>query len=250
MLTSETTLAAVNGTGLTLGNLLRFLHLRRRLRPLVAEALVAQLLLAQARQAGLATTAAERQAAADAFRRRHGLDSADATHKWFDAQGLSVDDFEEVLEHDVLSARFRDHLTAVGVDSSFQAASAGFERLRLTQLLVRREDLAKEVASQVRDEGRNLEAVAAEQGLQVVQGELFQKDLEGPLAEALAGSPTAELVGPVGTQHGFVLVVVEERHPAALDAATRRRIQDELFVDWLHARMNEVTFEPLPREPS
>src|SRR5205085_80677 len=108
-----------------------------------------------------------------------------------------------------------------------------FERLRVAQVLVGRDDLARELASQVRDEGRGLEEVAREHGPEVVRHRLFRKDLSGPPAEPLASAGAGELVGPVATPEGFALVVVEERRPAELDAATRQRIQDELFDAWL-----------------
>ena len=106
-----------------------------------------------------------------------------------------------------------------------------------------RDDLARELASQVQDEGRDLEEVARAHGLPVVRHLLFRKDLGGPLAEALASAGTGELVGPVETPKGFALLVVEERLPAELDGATRQRIQDELFDAWLGGRMNQATFD-------
>jgi parvulin-like peptidyl-prolyl isomerase len=62
------------------------------------------------------------------------------------------------------------------------------------------------------------------------------------VAEALAGAKPGELVGPVGTPHGLVLLVLDECRPAELDEATRQRIQEELFQGWLADRMKEVTF--------
>jgi parvulin-like peptidyl-prolyl isomerase len=52
------------------------------------------------------------------------------------------------------------------------------------------------------------------------------------------------LVGPVATPEGFALVVVEERRPAELDAATRQRIQDELFDAWLAGRAGASSCRP------
>ena len=106
-----------------------------------------------------------------------------------------------------------------------------------------RDDLARELASQVRDEGRDLEGVAREHGLPVTRRRLFRRDLPGPLAKALATAQPGELVGPVGTPEGFALVVVEERRPAELDAATRQALQDELFDAWLAGWMNQATFD-------
>src|SRR4051794_12529129 len=91
-------IAGLPQTPLTLAGLLRGLHLQGRLGPLVREALAAQLVQEQARQAGLSAAAEELQAAADAFRRRHGLSAAADTHAWLAGRGMSADDFEASLE--------------------------------------------------------------------------------------------------------------------------------------------------------
>jgi hypothetical protein len=236
-------IAALPETQLTLAGLLRSLHRQGRLEPLVREALAAQVVQQQARQAGLAATAEELQAAADFFRRTHGLHGAADTRAWLTARGLSEDDFEAVLEQEILTVKLRSHLTAAEVDGRFAAEPAGFERLRLALLLVGRDDLARELASQVRDDGRDLEGVAREHALAVVHRQLFRKQLDGSLAQALASAKTGELVGPVGTPQGFVLLVIEERQPAELDAETQQSIQNELFTTWLADRMKEATFD-------
>ncbi len=238
--------ASLPETRLTLGGLLRWLHTQGRLGPLVREALAAQLVRQEARQAGLAATADELQAAADSFRRRRGLHSAADTRAWLEARDLSDDDFEAALEQDVLAAKLRAHLTGAVVDGAFAADPTGFERLRLAQVVVGREDLARELASQVRDEGRELAEVAGEQGLHLARVEGFRKEVNGPLAAALASAGAGELVGPVGTPRGFALVLVEECRPAVLDAATRRCIEDALFEAWLAARLAEAKIDLRP----
>jgi hypothetical protein len=48
------------------------------------------------------------------------------------------------------------------------------------------------LASQARDEGRDLDAVAAEHGLPVIRRPLLRKELGEALAPALAGRRTAK----------------------------------------------------------
>ena len=129
------------------------------------------------------------------------------------------------------------------MDEYFAAHQTEFEHLQLAQLLVERDDLARELASQVRDEGRSLEEVAREQGLRVAHHQLLRRHLSGPLAEALATAATGELVGPVGTPQGFALVLIEERRQPELDPPTRQRIQDELFENWLATRLREAKLD-------
>lgn len=243
MSTLETPVASLPGVSLSLGQLLQTLHAHGRLRPLIVEALAGQLVQQEARQAGLSVTAEDLQAAADAFRRTHGLHTATATRAWLDQQGVTQVDFETGLEQRLLAARLKHHLTAAQADESFAARRMDFEKLQVAQVLVGRDDLARELASQVQDEGGDLEEVARAHGLPVARHLLFRKDLGGPLAEPLASAGTGELVGPVAAPQGFALVVVEERLPAELDGATRQALEDELFNAWLAGRMSQATFD-------
>src|SRR5262249_52301303 len=151
------------------GQLLQTLHAQGRLRPLVVEALAGRLVQQQARKAALSVTAEELQAAADAFRRTHGLHTAAATRTWLDGPGLTVDDFETGLEERLQAAKLKHHQTAAKADESFSARRTDFEKLQFVQVLVGRDDLARELASQVQDEGRDLEEVARAHGLPVVR---------------------------------------------------------------------------------
>jgi parvulin-like peptidyl-prolyl isomerase len=242
MSTLDTPIASLPGASVSLGQLLHRLRRQGRLWPLAVQALSAQVVLQEASQAGLSVSADELQATADTFRRRAGLLSAADTNTWLAREGLSVDDLEVDLEEHLLASKLKQH-QAAQADEYFSTHQKDFDRLGLRCVLVEREDLARELASQVRDEGGSLEDVAAAHGLSVARGRLFRKDAPRPVAEALAAAKPGELVGPVATPEGFALVVVEERRPADLDAATRQRIQDELFDGWLAGRMSQATFD-------
>jgi hypothetical protein len=242
-MTLNSSIASVCGTQLSLGGFLRRLHAQGRLGPLVREALRDQFVVEQARQAGLTVSQEELQAEADDFRRRHGLNSTADTRAWLAARGLSADEFEAQIEETALAGKLRNHLTAAHVEGYFAAHAAEFDLLRLTLVVVERDDLARELASQVRDEGRDLNTLAVEHGLALIRREQVCKDMEGPLAEALAAAKIGDPSVPVATPQGFVLAVLEERRPAELTAATRRRIQNELFETWLSAKMKEVTLD-------
>src|SRR5262245_58661764 len=88
-------------TSLSLHDALRSLHQRGHLLSLLREAAAEEVVLRQAHALGLAVPPGELQQAAVAFRRQHGLTSAEQTHAWLARQQLSVHDFEAVLERDL-----------------------------------------------------------------------------------------------------------------------------------------------------
>src|SRR5262249_32874150 len=80
--TLDAPMASLPGVELSPGALLKILPWQGQLRPLVLEALADRLVQVEARRAGLSVAAADLQAAADLFRRRHGLSAAADSHAW------------------------------------------------------------------------------------------------------------------------------------------------------------------------
>jgi hypothetical protein len=120
------------------------------------------------------------------------------------------------------------------------ARREGLERLVLAVVRADRDDLARELACQVRDDGRDLADVAGDHGLQVIRAAPLCRDLDGPLRDALARAADGDLVGPVTTAEGFVLAVIEQRLPAEPDTSARRDVEDEPFDRWLSERLGPV----------
>lgn len=243
MNTLDTVIASLADSRLTLGRFLERLQVQARLGPLVREALAQQYLLDQARAAGLAITAAELQQAADVYRRAAGLHSAATTQAWLTQHGLSADDFEAGLEESLLVGKLRKQRSAAGVEVHFATHQSDYQRLRLALLVAPRDDLARELASQVRDEGRELDAVAAEHDLPVTHRELFRKELGGTMAAALAAAKDGELAGPVATPQGFTLMQIQARQEPVLDPPLRRVIEQELFQKWLAESTKEASLD-------
>jgi parvulin-like peptidyl-prolyl isomerase len=99
------------------------------------------------------------------------------------------------------------------------------------------------LASQVRDEGRDLDAVAAEHGVPVGRPQLLRQELGEAQAGALAAAKDGEVVGPVATPQGFALARIAQRHEPVLGPAIRQAIQQELFDRWLANATREAALD-------
>ena len=71
----------------------------------------------------------------------------------------------------------------------------------------------------------------------------FARSCQPPWRRRWSAAGPGQLVGPVESPQGFLLVLVEERLPAALDAATRQQIENELFTNWLAERTSEARID-------
>jgi hypothetical protein len=175
----------------SLHDCLAALQRRARLLPLLREVVVEEFLLQRAAELGLVVAREELQRAADAFRRRHGLTGAEQTQAWLRQQGLSVAAFEQVVERDLLLDKLKDHLFNERIAPHFEQHRADYDRLRLLQLTLPREDLARELLSQIRDEARDFTAVLLEHRADRVDGGgpwevvLLRKEILPAVAAAL-----------------------------------------------------------------
>jgi hypothetical protein len=93
------------------------------------------------------------------------------------------------------------------------------------------EDVAREAALCVRDDGRPLAEVAEEAGSEAATLRAYVEDLDAELAAALVGAQEGELVGPIEREDGFTLVVVRRKTPPdAADPDVRRRAEERIVA--------------------
>ena len=224
-------------------------RLRGNLRQGLAQAARFVWICQQARNSGLSVSDAELQAAADLFRRQERLHSATATHKWLKEHGLSIADLEADLEKQLLIRKLRDQVTNGQIEPHFAARQDEYARVRLRQIVVDTEELARELLCQVRDEGRDFGELARLHSVHVPSmiqfgrvGVLYRKQVP-TICEVLFDAPAGQVVEPITTPNGFHLFLVDEALPAELDKSTMEDIREELFQVWLQDRLKEATID-------
>lgn len=233
--------AVLGSTHLSLVDFLRQLRRRGRLLPALRQVVIEESLVQAARQAGLSVPDDDLQNTADAFRRR-GLTTAQKTQAWLAENRLSVDDFEACLERDLLIARLRDHVTRERIAGHFEAHKAEYDRALLRQIVVAHEDLARELQTQIL-EGMEFATLAREHSLDASRtkggllGVVRRSQLPADVASAVFAAAEGDVVGPLATPAGFALFQVEAKQPAALDQETTALLKEQLFAEWLNARL-------------
>jgi parvulin-like peptidyl-prolyl isomerase len=240
-------LASLGEVSISVSDLLRRLHQSRRLVPLLREIVAEECLLLRAKEAGLSVVDAELQQAANHFRHRHGLTTADATHRWLAREGLSVDEFETGLERELLIEKFKDHLLTIDGEAYFRDRHAAFARVRLRRMVVATEGLAREILAQVREEGRDFEELATARSTDPAAGdlgEMFRGQLKAAIAEAVFAARPGDVAGPFHTPQGYELYGVGVQRASELDGATSAVVREELFAAWVRDRMAQVRIDP------
>jgi putative peptide maturation system protein len=219
-----------------------FLRGRDRLAPLVEEAVDHIVAVRAARELGIEATDPELQRAADAFREARELHEASRTFAWLEERGLTIDDFERMVEEDVLVEKLRDRIASERAEAFFAENRVRLDAVELSHIVVGEEGTARELGAQVTEDGADFAGLARHHSIDAETasaggylGVLRRRQVPAVMEAAVFGARPGDLVGPFRTPEGFHLVRVHAVKTAALDAETRATIREVLFREWLQA---------------
>ena len=233
---------SVNDVGVTVQEALLFLKLAADRQSDLMTALIDSQLVVEA----IATdpppvSRADLQAAAERFRRRHGLLTAEATRRWLAQLGMSVTRFEECLARAVQERKLKDRVTADRIQPYFERQRTAFDFITCFQVTTPDESTALAIVQGAR--GTDLTSAAREAasagrgGVHALLLSQYARDL--PEAAAAAGVGT--IVGPTPSHGRYSVVEVIARRAAELDDETHAAIGTELFQEWLIDRRNRAS---------
>jgi parvulin-like peptidyl-prolyl isomerase len=242
----ESTVAfSLRGAKLSLPEFLAHLARRGRLRPLLLESFAEMALRHECRQAGISVSTEELQRATDGFRYRQGLTGAAETQRWLTGAGLSPDDFEAALEHDLLVDKFKRERLEPRVAPHFAVHRDGYARVQFQQIVVESAEIALELLARIREEGEDFAAVVRSHSRPGTAplGLVPRYAMPDVAADAMFAAKPGDIVGPVATDQGYHLFLVEALEEPVLDDSTAALIRDELFDAWLHEQLKDVRID-------
>jgi parvulin-like peptidyl-prolyl isomerase len=167
---------------------------------------------------------------------------------WLAEQVLSIEDFEAMIERQLLIQKLRTRFTDEQVAERFTACAGDYARVELRQIAVAREDLASELLSQLYDEGADFDELAKSHSgdSSTTPGSApetrFRVHLPAEIAEAVFSASAGATVGPFAMPFGFCLIHVVKLLPACLDDATEGVIREQMFGEWLAEVLAGETF--------
>jgi parvulin-like peptidyl-prolyl isomerase len=196
---------------------------------------------------GIEVTDDELQEAADTFRSTRDLETGALLLAWLKERRLSVEDWEELLEADLLRRKVRDAVTDSGVPQMFAEHKTQFDSAEISWMVVGNEDISRELRAQIQDEGADFHALARQFSTDLASkpsggylGGLARNAIDPLLQPYVFGGKAGQVVGPIKTDEGWTLVKIERISRATLSEAAREQIKDYLFTEWLTARREEA----------
>jgi putative peptide maturation system protein len=232
----------VNGESVSLEDLLRLAKLRG-LSKFIDEAAKIILIRQACTERGITISDEEFQRAADDFRLARDLNDVAATEEWLAANHLSFLEWESLLEHEILRQKLRRHETEGKIDQYFAEHRLSFDAAAISRLVLKDEDVARELRAQIVEEGADFHVLARQYSIDEASrpkggyaGVINRNEMEAAVESAVFGSKPGKTVGPIKTTEGWELIRVESLNPATLDEPTREHIRSTLFDEWITQR--------------
>jgi parvulin-like peptidyl-prolyl isomerase len=212
----------------------------------VCQKILEQRIINQAAQErGLTVTTEEIQADANRLRREKRLEKASDTLAWLAEQMISPEDWELGIRDRLLAQKLAEHIFAKDVEKFFAQNRLDFEQILLYQIIVPDEKLAQELFYQIEDEEISFYEAAHLYDLDEkrreqcgCEGKLYRWSLKPDLAAVVFSAQPGEVIGPLQTEQGHHLLMVQEFIPAELTSQRHQEILDNMFKQWLASELN------------
>ena len=220
--------------------------------PSLLEAIATRKIISNAaREAGIKVDVEALQQAADALRAANRLIKAEDTWRWLQQHYLSIEDFEQLAERNLISVKLAHHLFADKVEASFYENQLNYLAAVTYEVLLDDEDLAWELFYAV-SEGEITFTDVTRQHIQNPElrraggyrGIKHRHEFKPDIASAVFVANPPELLKPIAIAQKVHLIWVEEIIQPELDQQLYLKIMGELFADWLKQQIAQVEIIP------
>ncbi|MEB3180062.1 MAG: peptidylprolyl isomerase [Nostocaceae cyanobacterium] len=232
---------------ITKEDIIQQVKLSSKIREIIEGILTRKIIEKAALEAGIQVETEELQKAADTLRLANKLSSAADTWKWLEQQGISLDEFEIIVQNTVLSGKLANHLFGNKVEQYFYENQLNFAGTVMYEVVLDNDDLALELYYSIKEEEMSFYDVAR-QYIQDTElrrkggylGVVYRQHLKPEISAAVFAAKPPQLLKPIVTSKGVHLIFVEEIIQQELDNKLRLQILSDLYAAWLKQQIQEV----------
>lgn len=200
-----------------------------------------------AQQKGLTVTPEEIQVEADRQRYENRLEKASDMLAWLADQMIMPEDWEAGIRDHLLAQKLAESLFGKEVEKLFAQSKVDFDQVLLYHLVVQDSKIAQELFYQIQEweisfyEAAHLYDIDEQRRQNCgFEGKLYRWNLKPDIAAVVFGSPIGEVIGPLHTEQGYHLFLIEEFIPANLTLQKRQELLDGMFNEWLANELNYI----------
>ncbi|MBH8565132.1 peptidylprolyl isomerase [Nostoc sp. CENA67] len=213
--------------------------------PSILEAIATRKIIADTTEKeGIEAETEELQQAADNMRLANKLVKAEDTWAWLEKHHLSLDDFEEIVKTNLLSAKLANHLFADKVEPFFYAHQIDYSGAVTYEVILDDEDLALEIFYALQEGEISFQEIARQyiQNPEIrraggYQGIRHRTDFRPEIAAAVFGATPPQILKPIITPKGVHIIAVEEIIKPQLNEQLRLQIIGDFFTNWLQQQI-------------
>ncbi|QLE57355.1 peptidylprolyl isomerase [Nostoc sp. TCL26-01] len=198
-------------------------------------------------EAGIKIETEELQKTADQMRLVNKLISAEDTWIWLNKHGLSLDDFEDIVYTNLISAKLATHLFADKVEAYFYEHQLDYLGVVMYEAMLDDEDLAWELFYAIKEGETSFHDVARIhiQDIELRRksgylGIVYRRDLQPEISAAVFAAKPPQLLQPIVTSKGVHLIFVEEIIQPQLNERLCLEIATHLYYEWLKMQSQEA----------
>ncbi len=212
----------------------------------VRQTILSQRIIEQAaKERGLTVTSEEIQSEAERQRREKRLEKASDTLAWLADELMTVEDWEAGIHNEILEKKLAESLFAKDVEKFYAQNRLDFEQILLYQIIVPYERVAREVFYQIEEEeisfyeAAHLYDIDEKRRSQCgYEGKVHRRSLKPDIVAAVFSAEPEQVIGPVRTEQGYHLLLVEKFIPAQLTPEVYQNILKRMFKEWLAQELN------------
>lgn len=193
------------------------------------------------------------QLAMDTFRQSNKLYKAEDTYQWMKQHGMTHEKLEALVTDNVKVAKLKDRIVGNDIEDYFQEHKADFDSVYIAQFELESERVAFEIYEQIRT-GKISFYEAIEQHFlsitkkycdrpNLVFSVTQREHLPSNKAQAIFTAQPGDILEPIGTENGYLIVNIISFSPATLDRETSNFIKSILFQAWLAKHREEAKIE-------
>lgn len=196
---------------------------------------------------GLIVTPEEIQVEANLLWREKQLETEPDLLGWLSEQIITLEDWKAGMRDRLLAQKLAKFLFSNEVERFFIQHKSDFDQLLLYQLILPYEQLAWELFYQISEQEISFYEAAHLYDIDErrrdccgYEGKIYRCNLKRELADPVFNARIGELIGPINTDQGSHLLMVDEFIPSELTATIRQDILNHMFIQWLECQFNRV----------
>lgn len=197
-----------------------------------------------ARERGLTISDEEIQAELTRQRRDRDLETDADLLTWLAQQLLDREAWEASIRDRLLTQKLAYCLFSLEVERFFSQNQSDSEQILLYQIIVSSATTALEILYQLQEdeisfyEAAHLYDIDEKRRLQCgYEGKVYRSNLRPDIAAIVFSGVLGQVIGPLQTDVGYCLLLVEEFFPAQLNSERSQEILERLFQHWLSVEL-------------